>query len=102
MFISNIFFWNNKIHDDTDNTTNSTKENQSLTIVAPRPNTREHVKTNLSLLVNLQREIMDKEAAQTDVNKKVVIPPRTGFGIDKIAPENLPKIPMIIKIAQHQ
>ena len=77
-----------------------TKENQFGTSIAPKPSDKDAVRMKRLRRVNGTVEMMRTPETATELNRKVVRPPRTGFGIATSAAANLEKMPMIIRKKQ--
>jgi hypothetical protein len=79
----------------------NTKLNQFGTSIAPKPMLSAAVKMNLFLRVKgMPAEMMRTPETATLANRNVVIPPRTGLGIDVTAAANLEKMPITISQKQ--
>lgn len=69
-------------------------------MVAPYPSVSAAVRMNLLRRVQHMLEMILIPETVTDVNRNVVIPPRTDDGIDTIAAANFAKMPMMIRKKQ--
>ena len=73
----------------------NTYENQFGTIVAPNPSYIDATKKNRLRRVNGMVEMILTPETVTELNRKVVKPPRTGLGIEIRAAANLEKTPIM-------
>lgn len=83
----------------------STRSNRYVahlgTSILPNPIAAAAARTNRSFLVNFMYDNTLIPAAITEPNRKVVTPPRTGFGIERKTPDSLPRTPYRMrKLAQ--